>query len=178
MMLFEKWDVLNNCLGFVKERIQCLMTVSAHLNARECAESSCYIKHGVSYRHGSAHSTLQATSTAGTQDEVEFRKKLMEIHKVQLPPTCKKLFRVCSPKLFALMPLLSRLEKQWDAFQAVPCVQTAFDDGFPDYSWPCTKGGKYEKSVKCMLSDDVTKLFGPSAPGMKKAVQCLLENVS
>ncbi|KAL1419171.1 hypothetical protein MTO96_005276 [Rhipicephalus appendiculatus] len=108
----------------------------------------------------------------------EFRKKLMEIHKVQLPPTCKKLFRVCSPKLFALMPLLSRLEKQWDAFQAVPCVQTAFDDGFPDYSWPCTKGGKYEKSVKCMLSDDVTKLFGPSAPGMKKAVQCLLENVS
>uniref|UniRef100_A0A224YJN4 Uncharacterized protein n=1 Tax=Rhipicephalus zambeziensis TaxID=60191 RepID=A0A224YJN4_9ACAR len=68
------------------------------------------------------------------------------------------------------MPLLSRLEKQWDAFQAVSCVQTAFDDGFPDYSWPCTKGGKYEKSVKCMLSDDVTKLFGPSAPGMKKAV--------
>ncbi|KAL3245220.1 hypothetical protein MRX96_018350 [Rhipicephalus microplus] len=107
-----------------------------------------------------------------------FKQKLLAVKKESLPESCKTLFRQCAPNLFALMPLLLKLEKSWDQFQGVSCVKSAFDEGFPNYSWECQKASKYEKSVQCMLSDDVTNLFGISKPKVQRAVKCLLDNVS
>ncbi|XP_065288470.1 uncharacterized protein [Dermacentor albipictus] len=118
---------------------------------------------------------LCARAEAKTYDE--FRKDILAVKKDALSPPCKKVFAKCAPRLFSLLPLLPQLKKNWDTFQNLPCVKEAFAEGFPNYAWPCTKGGKYEKAINCLLSADVTKFFGPSEARMKTATQCLLDNV-
>ncbi|XP_077485863.1 uncharacterized protein LOC144096925 [Amblyomma americanum] len=107
----------------------------------------------------------------------EFVQKVKELRKANLSPECKKILRKCAGRLFVLWPLLRPLKKKWDDFQNATCVKAAFAEGFPNFDWPCTQGGNYEKSIKCMLSDDVSKLFGTRGRLVKTASKCLLDNI-
>ncbi|CAN7993432.1 unnamed protein product [Ixodes hexagonus] len=117
------------------------------------------------------------TESEALTSHAEFKRRMLSFNPTKLTAHCKKVFRSCGTKMFALIGLLDVIKDRWEEYNDVPCVKIMMANNYPDYTLECSRSGRYGQFIGCVASPEATAFLDDKhLEPLRSALNCLLDN--